>query len=80
VTRDEARAHPPDPCTQEAFEEGCTCHVPSAHSAQIDPPEPRINKYCPLHGFAPDPDEAYERWRDDKLDFPEDNLTWDDEP
>lgn len=46
-----------EPCTLEAFREGCTCHMPSAHTAQIDPPEPKIDKYCPLHGWAADPDE-----------------------
>jgi hypothetical protein len=67
-----SRKHAPDPCTQEAREEGCTCRMSSVNSATIDPPEPVINKHCPLHGWAPDPDEWYERQRDD-ADYEEDD-------
>lgn len=48
----------PDPCTQEASDQGCTCTMSSVNSASIDPPEPVINRYCPLHGCEPDPDDA----------------------
>ena len=61
MTRDEGgpwgeRYAEHDPCTQGAREEGCTCRMESVNSASIDPPEPIIDKYCPLHGYAPDPD------------------------
>jgi hypothetical protein len=35
----------------------------SINSASIDPPEPIINKWCPVHGR--NPDEAYEAARDE---------------
>ncbi len=56
----------PDPCTQEAREEGCTCGWSSVNSATIDPPHEVIDKNCPLHGLAPDPDDERERRRDDE--------------
>jgi hypothetical protein len=56
----------PEPCTQEAREQGCTCGMSRVYRAYIDPPEPEIDKYCPLHGCAQDPDEERERRRDDK--------------
>lgn len=54
-----------DPCTDESRKHGCTCTMEHSHSASIDPPEPIVDSACPLHGNAPDPDEAYERMRDD---------------
>lgn len=69
----------PDPCTADAIEQGCTCHVPSATAYDFDPPEPKRNKHCPLHGWAPDPDEAYERMRDDARDFPPEDWGRDDD-
>lgn len=57
----------PDPCTEAAHRLGCTCRMETSHSASIDPPEPIMDRYCPLHGNAPDPDEAYDRARDDKM-------------
>jgi hypothetical protein len=30
----------------------------TVHSAMIDPPEPVVDRNCPLHGSAPDPDDA----------------------
>jgi hypothetical protein len=42
----------------------CTCGWTSVHATDIDPPEPKLNKNCPVHGR--DPDEAYERWRDER--------------
>lgn len=56
----------PDMCTEEAREQGCTCTIPFASAYDIDPPEPRADKHCPLHGWAPDPDQAYDQWRDEK--------------
>lgn len=57
----------PDPCTQEARDEGCICGWSSVNSASIDPPHEVIDKNCPLHGNAAarDPDAAYEAMRDD---------------
>jgi hypothetical protein len=55
----------PDPCTEEANDLGCTCTVPLAWSNAIDTPEPRIAKDCPLHGWAPDPDDARQAAIDD---------------
>jgi hypothetical protein len=54
-----------DPCTQEARDHGCTCRLSTVHSNDIDPPEPVIDRDCPLHGNAPDPDYELERKRDD---------------
>lgn len=67
-----SREHVPDPCTEEAREQGCSCTMSSVNSASIDPPHEVRDKYCPLHGWAPDPDEEYERQRDDARDFPPD--------
>jgi hypothetical protein len=55
----------PDPCTWAAQIIGCTCGMESVNSASIDPPEVVIDKYCPLHGRAPDPDDERDRRRDD---------------
>ena len=44
----------PDPCTLEAQRLGCTCRVPVAGPTDINPPEPRIDQWCPLHGRDPD--------------------------
>lgn len=57
-----------DPCTEEAIKHGCSCSVPCARSTDIDPPEPRIDRNCPLHGNAPDPDAAYDAARDDAME------------
>lgn len=64
------RDHAPDPMTEEAREQGCTCwQMESVHSASIDPPEPIADKHCPLHGWAPDPDDARDlALEDDRLD------------
>lgn len=53
-----------DPCTEEAREHGCTCSMESSHSASIDPPEPIVDRECPLHGDGFDPDAA----RDARID------------
>lgn len=52
----------PEPCTEEAYKQGCTCHVPFAGPTAIDPPDPKIDKWCPLHGK--DPDRALEDIQD----------------
>lgn len=44
----------PEPCTAEAYRMGCTCRVPFAGPTDIDPPEPKIDQWCPLHGRDPD--------------------------
>lgn len=61
----------PDPCTAEAREMGCTCSVPHASSYDLDPPEPKIDRHCPVHGYGEDPDDARQRKLDDANDFPE---------
>jgi len=40
----------------------CICGWTTVHATDIDPPEPKLNKNCPVHGR--DPDEAYEEYRD----------------
>ena len=43
----------------------CTCTPRYASSAALEPPEPILDRYCPLHGDGgPDPDAA----RDARLD------------
>lgn len=61
-----SRDDTPEPCTEEAQEQGCTCRIPFATAYDIDPPEPRRDKHCPLHGWAPDPDDARERMEEDR--------------
>lgn len=67
-TSDMEAAKRSDPCTEEAREHGCTCSMESVNSASIDPPEPITDKDCPLHGWAPDPDAAYDAARDDAME------------
>ena len=52
-----------EPCTQDAINLGCICTIPIAGPTDIDPPEPRRNIHCPLHGH---PDREYEH--EDKLE------------
>ena len=47
----------PEPCTEEARAEGCTCRMSSVWATDINPPEIKVDKWCPLHGKEPD----YER-------------------
>ena len=68
--RPDCRPHVPDPCTQEARDQGCICTLSSVNSATIDPPHEVIDRWCPLHGSHEDPDAAYEQARDDAIDFP----------
>jgi hypothetical protein len=60
----------PEPCTSAAVSAGCTCRMSSVHSASIDPPEPIVDGWCPLHGGR-DPDREYEemmeREREERL-------------
>ena len=60
--------NPPDldPCSDAARAEGCSCSMSSVNSASIDPPEPIIDQWCPLHGR--DPDYEMEKRRDARLD------------
>lgn len=46
------------------FVDDCTCRMSSVNSASIDPPELIVDPWCPIHGGR-DPDEEYERKRDD---------------
>lgn len=50
------REHMPEPCTEEANEQGCSCDMYYAGFYSLNPPEPRINPHCPLHGRYRDPD------------------------
>jgi hypothetical protein len=43
----------------------CTCRMNSVNSASLDPPEPILDPWCPIHGK--DPDVEYEKRRDDAL-------------
>jgi hypothetical protein len=52
----------PEPCTKEAIKQGCTCRMSIVHWTDIDPPEPILNNWCPVHGR--DHDQAYEEWRE----------------
>jgi len=43
----------------------CTCRMPYVSSAALEPPEPILDRYCPVHGDGgPDPDHALEARRD----------------
>ena len=48
----------PDPCTDEARADGCTCTV-------VGYEEVRRAKWCPLHGL--DPDDARDKLLDEEL-------------
>jgi hypothetical protein len=63
----------PEPCTEEAYAVGCTCEmrsppIPRGEYAAIDPPEPRVSRNCPLHGKQRDPDDAYDAYRDMRME------------
>jgi hypothetical protein len=49
----------------------CTCSHTPVDTATIDPPDLILDPWCPIHGK--DPDEEYERRRDDERWF-EDNF------
>lgn len=57
-------AGPREPEDCEVGQDGCTCRWSSINSASIDPPHPTLDPWCPVHGGR-DPDEEYERRRDD---------------
>ncbi len=44
----------PEPRTEEALALGCTCLPRFAGLTDIEPPEPKIDPWCPLHGKDPD--------------------------
>jgi hypothetical protein len=54
-------------CTAEARWVGCSCRMETVHSASIDPPEPIIDKWCPLHGWG-DPDRERQERIDDEME------------
>lgn len=56
-----------EPCTAAARDQGCTCSMETVHSASIDPPEPIVDRDCPLHGNS-DPDRAYDEMRDRQME------------
>lgn len=41
-------------CPAESEEQDCTCYVPFAGPADIAPPEPKRDQWCPVHGRDPD--------------------------
>lgn len=53
---------PDDPDDDEAE---CTCVTPPPHPTDIEPPEPKLDPYCPTHGTR-DADQEFEAWRDRK--------------
>jgi hypothetical protein len=53
----------PEPCTEAAREQGCSCRMSSVNSASIDPPHEIVDPWCPIHGGR-DPD----RERDERMD------------
>ncbi len=55
-----------EPCTDEAYARGCTCRMESVYATMIDPPEPIIDRFCPLHG-RDDPDRRYDEMRDERV-------------
>ena len=50
----------PEMWTQEAMDAGCTCAPRLARSTDIDPPEPKRDRDCPLHGID------FDRMREDR--------------
>lgn len=46
---------------------GCTCRIPLANVTDVSPPEPRIDRECPLHGRPNDGDERRDRMIDERL-------------
>lgn len=67
---DEAEARE-SPCSAIARRHGCTCRMESVNSASIDPPEPIIDQWCPVHGGR-DPDVEYEQQPEDaRMALPE---------
>lgn len=62
------RLSKPEMCSDEAIEMGCTCYVPHARSTDIDPPEPRRDQWCPVHGR--DADAERQRMLDRRTEQP----------
>lgn len=56
----------PEPCSNAAKAQGCSCRIPIARSTDLEPPEPRIDKWGPVHGC--DPDYKLQKQRDDAHD------------
>lgn len=52
----------PEPCTLSAYDHGCTCSMPCSGPTDIDPPEPRVDRDCPLHGTPDNREYEYEDW------------------
>jgi hypothetical protein len=76
MTRYLGRLAEPEPCTEEAREQGCICRMSAVHSASLEPSHVIIYEWCPIHGR--DPDDEMERRRDDAReaarDFEEDRA------
>jgi hypothetical protein len=62
IAADEAAAAAEDSVPTESI---CTCTMPYVPSNALYPPEPILNRYCPIHGDGgPDPDRALEERRE----------------
>ena len=46
--------------------ESCTCYTPFYRANDIDPPEPKLDPWCPEHGK--DPDEERQKMLDREMD------------
>jgi hypothetical protein len=57
---------PPEPCTAKANAGGCTCRMSPVNTTTIDPPEPIIDGWCPLHGRR-DPDQERDQREEDRF-------------
>lgn len=55
----------PEPCTAAAWIAGCSCRMETVNSASIDPPEPIVDPWCPLHGWR-DPDHERDQAQEDR--------------
>ena len=51
-----------EPGSEAAYRRGCTCRARAVRPTDIDPPDIRRNRNCPLHGI--DPDRARDERRD----------------
>lgn len=62
IEADEREAQEADSIPSEAV---CSCTMPYVPSNALYPPEPILDRYCPIHGDGgPDPDRALEERRD----------------
>lgn len=55
MTYDNWKATDPADRMFDDCEKNCTCRMPSVNSASVDPTEPIVDPWCPVHGGR-DPD------------------------